>query len=59
MTPAAKRETVDYLMREFHLSERNACRLSGVSRSTRRYHSIRRRDLNGNGPLKSHFGLAL
>ena len=39
VTPAAKREAVKHLQAHFPVSERCACRLVGVSRSTVRYQS--------------------
>ena len=41
MTPAAQREAVRALMTTFKLSERHACRLVGIARSTCRYESRR------------------
>jgi putative transposase len=39
--PAARREAVGYLRREYPTSERRACRLIGVGRSTHRYQAHR------------------
>lgn len=44
VTPAAKREAVTHLQERFRVSERYACRLIGVSRSTVRYRQRRRDD---------------
>lgn len=44
VTPAAKREAVVHLQERFPVSERGACRLVGVSRSTVRYRQRKRDD---------------
>lgn len=44
VTPAAKREAVEHLQEHFPVSERCACRLVGVSRSTVRYQPRRNDD---------------
>lgn len=44
MTPAARREAVGQLQERVAVSERRACRLVGVSRSTMRYQRRRRDD---------------
>lgn len=44
MTPAAKREAVVHLQAHFPVSERRACRLVGLSRSTLRYQRRSRDD---------------
>jgi len=41
VTPAARREVVDYLHDQHHLSQRRACRLIGSARSTVRYRGDR------------------
>ena len=42
--PAAQRAAVDHLVREYQMSERRACRLVNLSRSTQRYRSQPRSD---------------
>jgi hypothetical protein len=37
VTPAARKEGAQWLMRRFEVSERRACRLTGSVRSTQRY----------------------
>lgn len=49
MTPASKRAAVDSLRQRFGFSERHACTLVGVRRSTVRYRARRRPD---DGPLR-------
>jgi putative transposase len=44
VTPAARREAVGQLRERFAVSERRACRLVSVSRSSMRYHRRRRDD---------------
>jgi hypothetical protein len=44
VTPAARRETVAHLQEHFTVSERCACRLVGVARSTVRYQPQPRED---------------
>lgn len=39
VTPAAKRAECERIQKDFHISERRACRLIGISRSTKRYDS--------------------
>lgn len=41
MTPAARRSAAGYLKREYRISERRACRLLGLARSTLRYRALR------------------
>ena len=41
VTPAAKREAVSYLRKEYEVSERRACRTTGTDRSSVRYRSIK------------------
>ena len=42
VTPAARRGAVDHLRDRWELSERTACRLAGLSRSSYRRKSLRR-----------------
>jgi putative transposase len=35
--PAARRTAVSYSIEQYRISERRACRLAGISRSSRRY----------------------
>ncbi len=44
MTPAVRRAAVRYLQARFAISERHACRLVGLQRSTLRYHHQRQDD---------------
>ena len=37
VTPVAKRAACERIQKDFHISERRACRLIGISRSTKRY----------------------
>ena len=41
MSPACRREAVDYIEEKHQVSERRACGLAGLSRSVKRYRSIR------------------
>lgn len=41
VSPASKRQAVDYIQVKHHVSERRACKLAGLWRSVRRYRSVR------------------
>lgn len=44
VTPASKKLAVRHLIEAFRLSERLACRLLGLSRTTYRYHHVSKND---------------
>lgn len=44
VTPASKKLAVRHLIDAFRLSERSACRLLGLSRTTYRYHNVSKND---------------
>jgi len=45
VSPAQRRELVDFFVKDHELSERWACSLAGLSRTVRRYHSRRASDV--------------
>ena len=54
--PAARRAAAEFAMREFGLSERHACRLLAVPRSTMRYRPQREKGLSDSGASRRWSG---
>ena len=53
MTPGAKRDAVAHLCREHEVSQRRACSVLGVDRSSVRYHSVRPDDADLRTAMKA------